>query len=315
MLGIKVPKEEGEKVRQLLITKNVLVKNYKIMKDSHFVYFPVTHIIPGYESVECEFEERPSHFPSLQSLGLSSFDLIGDIAVVEIPEEVQAQKREIAGILLARNPIHTVVEKTTEVTGQFRVRKHAHVLGEEKFQTIHTEYGLHYALDLNRVYFNPRLATERMRLTQKIKANEVIIDMFCGVGPFSVMISKYTHARTIYAIDINPDAIWYLRENIRMNRCENVIPICGDARKQVPQIGKADRILMNLPHSAFDFLPEALRAGKTLHYYCICESVEEEKERIHILAEKMSSKITIQGHQMVKSYAPHVDMYRIDVST
>lgn len=312
---MKVPKEQGEKARQLLICKDLLIKTFKIKNDSQFVYFPVKKPIPGYESVDCEFEQRAPHPPSLQSLGVSSFDLIGDIAVVDIPEELQARKGEIAGILLARNPIHTVVEKTTEVTGQFRVRKHAHILGEEKSQTVHTEYGLHFKLDINRVYFNPRLATERMRLAQKVNPGEVIIDMFCGVGPFSVMISKYAQAHTIYAIDINPDAIWYLRENIRLNACKNVIPIHGDAREQVPRIGKVDRILMNLPHSAFEFLPEALQAGDIIHYYCICESVEKEKERIGTLAENMGIRVTLQGYQTVKSYAPRMDMYRIDLHT
>jgi tRNA (guanine37-N1)-methyltransferase len=315
MRGLKVPTSHGEKVRQLLIQKNLLIKNMKIKTDSQYVYFPVKEPIPGYESVDCEFEQRIPHPPSLKSVGLSRFDIIGDIAVVEIPDHLQKKKEEIARILLARNPIHTVVEKTTEVSGQFRIRKHSHILGEKKFHTIHTEYGLSLHVNINEVYFNPRLATERMRITKKITAGERIIDMFCGVGPFSIMISRHTQADEIYAIDINPRAIEYLKENVTLNKCENIVPICGDAREEVPLIGKVDRIIMNLPHSAFEYLPPALQSGHIIHYYCICECVEKEKEKIIATGAHTGVPVTIQGERAVKSYAPHMDMYRLDLFT
>jgi len=315
MKCIRVPKSQGEKVRQLLLRRDILVKNFKIAVDSTFIYFPVKEPLSGYDLVDCECEPRSPPPPSLQSMGMRSFDLIGDIAIVDIPLELQEKKQEIARILLARNPIHTVVEQTSEISGQFRIRKHAYIAGEEKFQTTHTEYGLSFLVDINRVYFNPRLATERMRVAQMVTEGEKIIDMFCGVGPFSIMVSHYSEAHIIYAIDINPCAIEYLKENIRMNICKNVVPICGDAREEVSRIGKVDRIIMNLPHSAFEFLPEALLWGHFIQYYCICESVEKEKEKIRALGKDIDIPVTIQGQKLVKSYAPHMNMYRIDLCT
>jgi tRNA (guanine37-N1)-methyltransferase len=291
------------------------VKNVKIKSNAQFIYFPVKGPLPGYESVDCTFEQRAPHPPSLESVGLSSFDIIGDIAVVDIPDHLQERKEEIARILLARKPIHTVVEKTTEVSGQFRIRTHTHILGEKKFHTIHTEYGLSLRVHINQVYFNPRLATERMRIARKIRPGERIIDMFCGVGPFSIMISHYAQADTIYAIDINPRAIAYLKENITLNTCDNIVPICGNAGEEVPRIGKVDRIIMNLPHSALQYLPPALHAGHTIHYYCICESVEKEKENIVTAGAHAGIPVTIGKQRTVKSYAPHMNMYRLDLFT
>jgi tRNA (guanine37-N1)-methyltransferase len=312
MRGLKVPKPEGESVRQALIQQKLLVPQYKVKSDESFIYFPVKEGIPGYDVVECVFEKRENPCESVKIFGISSFDTIGDIAVVDIPDRLREQNMEIAQTLLKRKHIKTVVQKCSHVHGEFRTRVYEYLAGEQKSKTIHREYGLKFSVDINTVYFNPRLATERMRIAQKVEPGEVVTDMFCGVGPFSIMISRYSEAQKIVAIDINPTAVKLLRENLILNKIENVIPVLGDAREELSRIGHTDRILMNLPQKAFEFLPAALQHKSIIHYYTITSDVKEEIERIKTLHTELTTEIL--GYHPVKSYSPDMKICRIDIA-
>ena len=121
------------------------------------------------------------------------------------------------------------------------------------------------------VYKRQRLATERRRLSQQVADKEIIVDMFTGIGPFSISIAK-EHTVKIYAIDINPDAYKYLKENIKLNKPEGtVIPLLGDVKEVLKGLNiKSDRIIMNLPGTAWSFLDiaiKSLKSGGVLHYY------------------------------------------------
>ncbi|MBU7013777.1 MAG: class I SAM-dependent methyltransferase family protein [Theionarchaea archaeon] len=315
MRGLKVPKREGESIRKSLVEENILVKGYKIERDEGFLYFPVKREVPGYDMVEMDFQESPSAPESLGRFGLKSFDIIGDIAVVDIPEELEDKKMEIASILLSRSSVHTVVGKTSRISGPLRTRTFEHLLGEEKTVTIHKEYGILFKVDIEHVYFNPRLSTERRRIAQKVSPGEVVIDMFCGVGPFSIMIAKHSQPKIIYAIDINARAIELLKDNIVLNKANRIIPILGDAGEEITHLECADRVIMNLPQNAFEFLPKALSHGRIIHYYCITSDIEKECQRIHSLSQNLGQNVHIMNLTTVKSYAPDMDMYRIDLST
>lgn len=286
--------------------------NYKIKRDETFISFPVKESIPGYETTECTFEQRTPHPESVKKYGISSFDTIGDIAIVDIPEALQHQKKEIAETLLTRKPINTVVEKVSKVKGEFRTRKYQYILGEKKWVTYHKEYGLTFKVDINHVYFNPRLATERLRIAEKVTPGEKVTDMFCGVGPFSLMIAKFSSADKIFAIDINPAAIELLKENLKINNIKNVTPILGDAKEEISKIGHTDRIIMNLPQRAFEFLPHALQYGDIIHYYTITADIQGEIEKIRMLAD---GNCEISHYRTVKSYSPDMELYRIDIVT
>ncbi|MGD2247830.1 MAG: class I SAM-dependent methyltransferase family protein [Candidatus Methanofastidiosia archaeon] len=313
MHAVKVPKQEGEKIRRILVENKVLLPEYKVDHDKKYIYFPVKSGagIPGYKTVEHSFQKR-EHPPSLDTFDIRSLDIIGDIAVIDIPEEAP-HKNDIAKALLARKPIKTVVEKSSKVQGEHRTRELTHIMGEQKFETVHKEYGLLYKVNIDTVYFNPRLATERMRITKMVTPGEVVADMFCGVGPFSLLISKFSKAETIYAIDINPHAIALLKENITLNHCDNVIPILGDSKEKIKTVGHVNRIIMNLPHSAFEFLPVALPCGDIIHYYRITSDIQGEIDNIRLLSGKMGTNIDIIDWSVVKSYSPDMEMYRVDI--
>lgn len=204
-----------------------------------------------------------------------ALDIVGDIAIIEIPAELKAHERLIGeAILTVHKNVRTVLAKAGAVSGTYRLREFEVVAGENKTATLHKEYGCKYHFDIAKAYFSPRLSQEHKRVASLVKKSETVVDLFAGVGPFSVLIAKNNAEAKVYAVDINPEAIEFLERNIRLNRVENrVIPIQGDARRAVEErlMGVADRVVMNLPGKAIEFVDTACRAikpaGGMVHYY------------------------------------------------
>jgi len=208
-------------------------------------------------------------------------DIVGDIAVIKLPEELSSIASEIGEAFLEEAPyIKVVLNQTSPISGEFRTRDLEWLAGEKRTTTIHKEYECQYKVDLKTSYFSPRLAYERMRIAKLVRQEfdakgklEVITNLFAGVGCFSILIAKQSPTRKIYSIDINPDAIRMMEKNILLNRVvERVIPIFGNARDVVNRElkGKSDRVLMPLPERAIEFLDTALIAlkpeGGYMHY-------------------------------------------------
>ncbi|NOZ58453.1 MAG: class I SAM-dependent methyltransferase family protein, partial [Euryarchaeota archaeon] len=269
MLAVRVPAREAERVRRELLARGLIARGYRIRRLGEEVLIPVQERarkeLKGYELTEAEFEplERCRSFEDLlrERLGKEelalvrrSFDIIGDIAIVEVPPELEHRKREIALALMeAHRNVKAVFRKAGEVRGETRVRQLEHLAGERRTETLHREHGLRLKLDVAKVYFSPRLAYERQRVLGQVRDGEVVVDLFAGVGPFALLIARHRRAR-VYAIDINPVAVRYLKENIALNRLRGeVVPLLGDAREVAPR-GKATRVIMNLPKSSDAFL-------------------------------------------------------------
>lgn len=248
----------------------------------------------------------------------TSFDVVGDIAIIRLPDDLVPFAGDVGDAMRKVMPRLRTVAMDRGVQGEFRVRSLEVVSGEPSMVTTHTEYGLRFKVDVSTVYFNPRLAGERRRVSHLVREGEVVIDMFAGVGPFSLMISKYSSPREVHAIDINPDAIVLMRENIEINKVEVVNPLLGDARELMPDLPAADRIIMNLPHSAHEFLQDAslnLKPGGTIHLYAISERDE--------VNDLVSSWISLQRGKGIdldlsrleelKTYSPKMSVYSVDL--
>lgn len=300
--------KKGEVIRRKLASLDLLREDLKVLRDESRVFFPIKekedYILSIVKEIDesafsCvrEFEkiEKIRSYKDivkvpkeLSELLPTSFDVVGDIAIIKLPEELISHKDEIGRAILETKKGIKVVALDHGVKGKMRVRDIEIIAGERRTETVHTEYGIKLKLDISKVYFSPRLATERFRIS-KLSKNERILDMFAGVGPFSIMLAKYSKVKVIYSIDINPDAIRFLKENIEMNRVENIVPIEGDARAVVHEnkdIGTFDRVIMNLPHSAYEFLDVALevsKKGTTIHYYEIMEREKLEKRKEEII--------------------------------
>ncbi|WP_297520978.1 class I SAM-dependent methyltransferase family protein [Thermococcus sp.] len=326
MLAVKVHKKNAEKTRRKLLELGLLAKGYSIKREGDFVLFPVTGPLDGFELVEAEFEKlekRPHSYrevvdvpEEVKPLLPSSFDIIGDIAIIELPEELMPHGRAIGGaILKVHRHIKAVFAKGSKVEGEYRVRELVYLAGENRTETIHRENGIRLKLDVAKVYFSPRLATERMRIFRKTRPGEVVFDMFAGVGPYSILLAK--KANLVFAVDLNPWAVRYLEENVRLNKTNNVIPVLGDVRRVAGKI-KADRVIMNLPKFADRFLKEAMLSVKPdgiIHYYGFGPEEDlfsEHEKKIKAVARELGLNVEFLERRKVRPYAPRQFNIAID---
>ncbi|MEM1659591.1 MAG: class I SAM-dependent methyltransferase family protein [Candidatus Bathyarchaeia archaeon] len=331
---IKVPKKSGEKSIALASRLNILNRELKIYRDNENLYIPLIR-----EPTDDEIKILKEHIPDLEvtvqqlqakdrkSISIMdlladklpphllaslprAIDFVGDIAIVEIPPELDSYKAEIGeAILNVHKNVRTVLAKAGAISGVYRTRKYEVIAGETKTETIHKEYGCRYHVDVTKVYFSPRLSYERYRIAQLVRGGETIVDMFAGVGPFSILIAKKHANVKIYAIDINPNAIALLERNVRLNRVDaRVYPILGDAGLVIEQKlkGVADRVIMNLPEKAIEFVGSACKAiksqGGVIHFY----SFATPENTIESVADKFKRKVEETGRKVERIISTRV---------
>ena len=322
---VQVSKSDGERVRRALAEAGALQRDAVILKDTDYLYLPVKHGISIEDSfpdlsVEVQYREFERRIePSFEEiLGFApSYEVIGDIAIIDDGDSSDAERIADAILLMHRN-VRTVLAALTDVQGEFRIRNFRVIAGKPDTETVHKEYGCRYEVDLARVYFTPRLATERKRIADQVRENDVVVDMFAGAGPFSILIAK--SARYVIAIDKNPVAIEYLWRNARLNSVNNIKIICGDVRDVSKDLRcTADHIIMNLPHSAHEFLNFALtiiKPGGVIHYYDIRpeeDLFEGAQEIIEHAAEMRGMTAHLLDRRVVRSYSPHQYNVALDV--
>jgi tRNA (guanine37-N1)-methyltransferase len=279
-----------------------------------------------FEVVERDVSARDTQTMPADVLGEEpSYERLGDIVMIDEDDPERAQ--EVADAIMNSDlPVKTVLDRASKVKGDRRVRDWT-VLAGDGTETVHREYGCEFLLDVAQVYFSPRLATERHRVAEQATEDERAFDMFAGVGPFVIPFAK--RGAEAVGVDINETAIEYLRENARRNGvADRVTAIHGDVRDVVSGPSQAersddgdaapgyenwaDRIVMNLPHSANEFLDTAvLLAGDdcTVHYYDIQHEDDpfgpgEDAIRAAASADP-AYDVTVENRHVVRSYAPH----------
>lgn len=202
-----------------------------------------------------------------------SLDIVGDIAIVKLPDGQVGVKSQLAEALLKEAPsIRVVYQQTGPVAGDYRLRNLEWLAGEKRSFTIYREHGCNFEVDVVKDYFSPRLAHERTIVTRQVKAFELgknrgqtIVNMFAGVGTFSIRIAKESRLSRIYSIDMNPDAFTRMFRNVMSNKMlERIVCMFGDSTVLVENVlrGKADRVLMPLPEKSYQYVGSALTALK-----------------------------------------------------
>jgi tRNA (guanine37-N1)-methyltransferase len=225
---------------------------------------------------------------------------VGDIAIIRLTESLRKYGEIIAKAIMGiHKNVRTVLAQTGPVAGDFRLRKLEYVTGENKTITFHRESECIFHVDVKSCYFSPRLFYERMRIANLVGSGEVVVNMFAGVGCFSIIIAKHSDAAKVYSIDINPVAVGYMRENIRLNKVYGkVVPLLGDAKEIIEKSlhRVANRVLMPLPEKALEYLPYALLAliesGGWIHYYDFEHATKTENavEKVKLkVADRLSS--------------------------
>ncbi|MFQ6134564.1 MAG: class I SAM-dependent methyltransferase family protein [Nitrososphaerales archaeon] len=251
------------------------------------------------------------------------FDIVGDIAVIKIPDALLAKKKLIAETLLRQvKPVKTVLMQTTPVSGEYRTRSLELIGGEDRTTTVHREHGCTFNVDLAQAYFSPRLSAERLRVAEMVQPGETVTNLFAGVGAFSIIIAKKVPETRVYSIDINPAAHQLAVENIRLNKVsDQVTPILGDARRVIDEVkGRADRVLMPLPEKAADYLEVAVEALKPptgiIHYYTHTYAARREeafKEALKELDEAIGGRYEAIAHRIVREVGPRWYQVALDL--
>ena len=335
--GIRVNRKQAEKVRRELHKKNLLRTDLKICKDKDFIYLPIkegSKKLAQYKTIKKEFEKHKIKHKSYKEIISipdklkeklpTSYDVIGDIILIKLPEELLNYQKEIGKSLLKTNKNIKTVCLTQPITGELRTRNIEIIAGEKHTKTAHKEYGLTFNVDVKKTYFSPRLATERKRVANQVKQDEIIVDMFAGVAPFSIIIAKYANPKRIYAIDKNEHAVKLAKQNIKNNNVlDKIDAIHADARNIESILQKkgvkANRIIMNLPFSSHLFFAYALKIIADtciIHYYDILkeEKIQERVDELKTIAEKNRITLTKLDIRKIKTYAPHEFYIGIDIT-
>lgn len=279
-LAIRVAKEDAEAVLNRAIAGDALDKRRRILVRGDCVEIPLIAPLPGYPSF---FQEQPEFYrrtPSLREvldgkvtplelrLLPRGWYILGEIIIVKVPPELEHLKEKIGEALLSIYPRCKTVLRDLGIEGSFRQPVREVIAGTDT-ETVHRENGVTYRLDALRIMFSQGNLKERMRMGCFGK-DEFVVDMFAGIGYFTLPMAVHSRPRKIMAIEINPLAFSYLKMNVQQNRVGDIVePTLGDCREMAP-IGEADRVVMGYVGTTDRYLRKgiaALRPGGILHYH------------------------------------------------
>lgn len=337
MLFLKVPKKDGEKVRRSLLEAGLLDKGYNVITTGELILFPVSRGWGGFATVELQAEKRPERHERIEDelgrmltpaeLGelVTSFDIIGDLAVIEIPRPLEPKELQIGqAIMKVHRNVRGVLKKLGPMEGEYRVRRLRCIAGEDRTVTYCKESGVTMKVDLAKAYFSVRLATERKRIADLVKGGERVLVLFAGVGPFALVIARQVPTAEIVAVELNPGAVAYMKENISINKTKNIVALEADAKNldlgALGGVGSFDRVVMPLPHSAHEFLDVAFRAvkdGGIIHFYTLADikrPFEEAMEKAGAEAAKCGVNIERVSERIVRPYSPGMVQVVLDLS-
>jgi tRNA (guanine37-N1)-methyltransferase len=316
---VRVEPRAGEETRQRLADVDLVDGTRRITEDEGWLYIPVTDPDGVPADLEVVSFEAPDREPETTPGDILAFDpsyeRLGDVIIVD---EEPDRAREIADAVVESDlPASTVLNRASKIRGETRVREWDVVAGADT-ETVHREYGHEFAVDLAEVYFSPRLATERHRVVEQVEPGEGVVDMFAGVGPFAIPAAA--RGAEVVAVDVNEHAIASLRENAERNGVsDRITAIHGDVREVATDYeNRADRLIMNLPHRADEFLETAVAlAGDeaVIHYYDIQHEDDPfgPGERAIRDAAAPEYELEVETRREVRSYAPHEVNVVLDV--
>jgi len=327
--AVAVPKTKAEEVRQRLLAAGLLHKGVVVAREGDTIFLPLTaEADVGYPIVDREFGEAFAPIRSykyvarvpqdLKPLLPTSFDVVGDIALVKIPDALAAFEAEIADAILRANSAVKVVAADAGVKGSLRVRQLRVLAGPNRTETVHREHGLAYKVDVARAYFSPRLGTERLRVAEQVEPGEVVVDLFAGTGPYAILIAKRRQPRVVYAVDANPEAFRYLEENVRRNRATCVEASQGDALALLANAEPPDRVILDYPQDpepAYRASLSRVLPGGVIHYYAILESsaVEDREEALVAAAKAADRGAEISARREVHGWSPTQKLFAFDL--
>lgn len=236
---------------------------------------------------------------------------IGDILILD--SKFQYDSYQDLENLSKKHNVKTIM-KIDHIQGTKREPVYNIIYGSET-ETINKENGCLFKLDLAKVMWSKGNNNERLRIAKLVEDDEVVLDMFAGIGYFSIPIGVHSNAKQIYSIEINPNSYFYLNENIKLNKLDNVTPILGDCKIHAPKY-KADRIVMGYvktTHHYLDVAINSLNGGGILHYHeTVPEKLMKTRPVDRIISQAGDRDVEILKINKIKKYAPGVEHVVVD---
>ena len=326
--GWRVPRSGAETARQHLRELGLLRDDLRVRHDEGEVVFPIrappTPPPAVGTMVEADFEQyapiAAANYAELVDVPAAlrsslprSFDVIGDIVLIRLPEALAAHGEAIGRALLEFVPGARIVGRDDGVHGAARQRRIVRLAGSGAWATRHRENGILLDVDVERAYFSPRLAREHERVAREVDRGARVLDLCCGIGPFALTIAHRGLARDVVAVDANPEAIELLRRNLeRLGLGERVRPVEEDVGRFLAHAGLARHVILNLPHEGIKYLTSvgnAVEPGGTLHYYEITDRSAWEgrtAELVALLPEP--PRWSLRDRHVVHPYSPRADL-------
>lgn len=248
------------------------------------------------------------------------WEKIGDVLTIVLATELTPYKEFISKKYAEVLNCKTVLNDIGGISGDSREPKVELIYGSKNTETIHKENGIRYKLDPQKVMFSSGNMDERIRMATISNKSETVVDLFAGIGYFTLPIAVYSKPKKIFACEKNSVAYNYLRQNIVLNNVTNIVePLKGDNRNIAPK-DVADRVVMGYLDNTHKFLPTAFDCLKDckgiIHYH---EKIPEDKfpyeplKKIQNVADKYGRKVKLLKHEHVKSYAPGISHYVLDI--
>jgi len=248
------------------------------------------------------------------------WEKIGDVLILRFEKNLVEVEKEIADVYAEVLNCKSVLKDTGGIIGQFRIPEISFVYGDKDTVTIHKENGVKYKLDPSEIMFSSGNMDERKRMGEIVSSDEVVVDLFAGIGYFSLPIAVHSKVKQVYSCELNPVAFSFLEENMKLNHVSDLItPVLGDNQKVAPY-DIADRVLMGYIGETKDFLPTAFKSLHNhkgiIHFH---DTFPDKKVPAYPLsliqkaAEAYHRSVTLKHVQCVKSFAPGISHYVFDV--
>jgi len=335
VLGIRVERSKAEALRKELSMFRLVDVTRLIVDDSGFVVIPLrcapaSEILVKYQAtvVESSFPVRESQkdpfdqvveivdIPeSLKPILPRKWEQFGDLLVLRLDPALDRHELEIAQAYSKVLKAKTVLRDVGGIAGDLRQPLVRTLLGTDTVTT-HLENGIRFRFDASKVMFSSGNVEERMRMAELKCDGETVVDMFAGIGYFSIPLAVYQRPGRIIACELNPIAHSYLVENSRLNKVERIVePVLGDCR-DLPGEAMADRVIMGYVRTTHEFLSTAvrlLRSGGVVHYHETCPNELLPHRPIQRLKEgAVGCLVEIERMKEIKSYAPGVSHVVVD---